>query len=131
MFQPANYANAKNHYVSLELASRLEGANAHGLVTILYDELLRSLDVMVATLRRSGNLSQQRHTDRARSILIALSASLDLENGGDVGQSLNRIYQAMIHQLAIAIKNDDNEKIQDIRNGIQSIATSWQNIISN
>jgi flagellar secretion chaperone FliS len=115
-------------YRALELASRLEGASPHKLVSILYEELQRSLAVMEAAIGQGKTLSQERHSQRARSILVALIASLDFERGGSVASTLNGVYKVMMVRLDSAIHYNDVSKLADLREGVEYIATSWNKL---
>jgi flagellar secretion chaperone FliS len=124
-----NLAKARNHYQSLDLASRVEGLSPHGLVALLYVELLHSLDVMAAALRHGRALSSEVHAVRAQSILLALSGSLDFERGGAVTLALNTVYRAMSRQLRAVISEGDTDKLAELRIGVDTIASSWNQLI--
>jgi flagellar secretion chaperone FliS len=123
-----NLLRARTQYQSLELASRVEGASPHALVGILYDELLRSLDVLGAALRQSRDIAREPSAARARSILTALSASLDFDQGGSVAQTLAGVYRAMTLTLSEAIATGDAAKLSELRDGVATISESWQRL---
>ena len=120
-----NLMRARNQYRSLELASRIEGASPHALVAILYEELLRSLDVLGAALRQGRDIGREAHSQRARSILTTLIASLDFEQGAAVADTLASVYRAMALQLSTALTHGDGAKLKELRDGVAAIATSW------
>ena len=120
-----NLMRARNQYRSLELASRIEGASPHALVAILYEELLRSLDVLGAALRQGRDIGREAHSQRARSILTTLTASLDFEQGAAVADTLASVYRAMALQLSTALTHGDGAKLKELRDGVAAIATSW------
>ena len=120
-----NLMRARNQYRSLELASRIEGASPHALVAILYEEVLRSLDVLGAALRQGRDIGREAHSQRARSILTTLIASLDFEQGAAVASTLASVYRAMALQLSTAVMNGDEAKLKELRDGVAAIATSW------
>jgi flagellar secretion chaperone FliS len=124
-----NLLRARNQYKSLELASRVEGASPHALVAILYEELLRAIDVLGAALRQGKDIAREPSAARARSILTALSASLDFDKGGSVAQTLGGVYRAMARQLAEAIARGDAMKLGEVREGIATISESWRRLI--
>lgn len=128
MYGRANFAQARNQYRSLELASRVEAASPHALVAILYDELMRSLDVLAAALRQGRDVSREPHAERARSILTALAASLDFDQGGTVATILAQVYQAMTRQLSDVIALRDGDKLGALRAGVATIAESWKQV---
>jgi flagellar secretion chaperone FliS len=123
-----NLLRAQSQYKSLELASRVEGASPHALVGILYDELLRSLDVLGAALRQGREIAREPSAARARSILMALSASLDFDQGGSVAQTLGGVYRAMTRQLLEVIADGDATKLIELRDGVETIAQSWKRL---
>jgi flagellar secretion chaperone FliS len=124
-----NLLRAQSQYKSLELASRVEGASPHALVGILYDELLRSLDVLGAALRQGREIAREPSAARARSILTALSASLDFDQGGSVAQTLSGVYRAMTRQLSEAVTTGDADKLSELRDGVATISESWKRLI--
>jgi flagellar secretion chaperone FliS len=123
-----NLLRAQSQYKSLELASRVEGASPHALVGILYDELLRSLDVLGAALRQGREIAREPSAARARSILMALSASLDFDQGGGVAQTLAGVYRAMTLTLSEAITSGDAAKLSALRDGVETISESWKRL---
>ena len=111
------------HYRMLELTSRIESASPHGLVGLLYEELLRALDLAIAAAalnKASG------HASKALSIIVALEGSLDVQKGGDLAVSLARIYRACSHGLSEAARTGNTQKLQEIRDAISNIAYAWQ-----
>lgn len=126
MYGRQNLLRAQSQYKSLELASRVEGASPHALVTILYEELLRALDVLGAALRQGKNIMREPSAVRARSILTALSASLDFEQGGGVADTLAAVYQAMMLQLSEAVAKGDAGKLAELYDGVSEISQSWR-----
>jgi flagellar secretion chaperone FliS len=127
--KPVN-ANGPNQYRILELRSKLESANPHGLVTILYEELMLSLDVLAAALRQGRVLLHEHHAFRAKSILIALSSSLDFDEGKSIAAILEKVYRAMIKQLDQAINNQDLKKLEELRSGIINVSDAWNSIVT-
>ena len=128
MYHNSRVANPQRHYQILELSSKLESADPHGLVSILYDELLRSLDVVAAALKQGRDISYERQSERAKSILLALSASLNFENGNSVADVLDGVYRAMLTQLTQAITDGSAEKLADLRAGKVEVSAAWQSI---
>lgn len=69
MMQPRTHpAIASQHYRMLELKSRVESASPHGLVGLLYEELIRSLDLALFAARKGQALIGNTHLVKAGSI---------------------------------------------------------------
>jgi flagellar secretion chaperone FliS len=119
-------AIASQHYRMLDLQSRVASASPHGLVGLLYEELLRSLDLIVAKHAQDKVIAGNAHLAKALSIIVALGGSLDFANGGDLAPVLNRIYRSAARSLNEAAKEDDVGKVEEVRDAISDIAYAWQ-----
>jgi flagellar secretion chaperone FliS len=120
--------HAQAQYLETDLVSRIEGASSHALVTLLYEQLVEAIEVMVARLSRGGMLGRDRQSQRAQSILVALQASLDFSKGGAVAKSLGAVYQSMTNELGRAISEQDAARLNQLRGGVMSIADAWRKI---
>lgn len=126
MYNRPSPMSARNRYQSLDLASRMEGASPHALVSILYEELERALDIAIHAIASEQRITANSQIARAQSILIALESGLDLERGGELAETLGVIYRAMLRQLAKA--GHDSAKIGEVKTGIVEMARSWRAI---
>jgi flagellar secretion chaperone FliS len=128
MYGQSYALRARNTYRALDLASRLDGASPHSLVTILYDELIGTLDVLGVAMRTGMAVTHDPNAARARSILITLRAGLDFSAGGDLAVTLNSIYVAMARLLDEAAQERSDQKLNELLTHIKSIATAWKQI---
>jgi flagellar secretion chaperone FliS len=126
MHSRAHPAIASQHYQSLELKSRVESAGPHALVGLLYEELLRSIDLVTARCRQGHDVQASPAYSKAQSIFIALENSLDFDQGGDLAVNLARIYRAGRNSLTEAAKANDQAKLREIRDAVSHIAYAWQ-----
>jgi flagellar secretion chaperone FliS len=120
-----NPVSASRHYRNLELASRVGEATPHALVALLYEELLRSLDIVISLANNHELLMSNAHVAKAQSILVALEGSLDFDNGGELAPVLARIYRASRKELNDAAVDGDIEKLTKLRDAISDIAYAW------
>jgi flagellar secretion chaperone FliS len=118
-------AIASQHYRTLELKSRVESSDLHALVALLYEEFIRSLDLIIMRCKQNSGIADNSHLTRALSILVALEGSLDFDKGGDLALSLARIYRSASQSLSEAIKIRDQVKLVEIRDAISNIAYAW------
>ncbi|RST31556.1 flagellar protein FliS [Sphingomonas ginkgonis] len=119
---------ARKTYQTLSVASRIEAAGPHELVAILYEELLRALDVTRAALLQGKPEALRQGRERASSILIALEASLDFERGGTLAPSLGRIYRSMQKELAAFGNEPRAERLEAVRKGVGDLLGAWVQI---
>lgn len=120
-----NPVSASRHYRNLELASRVGEATPHALVALLYEELLRSLDIVISLAKNEEVLASNPHVTKAQSILVALEGSLDFDNGGELAPVLAGIYRAARRELNDAATGSDNGKLSQLRDAISDIAYAW------
>ncbi|RRQ51517.1 flagellar protein FliS [Sphingorhabdus wooponensis] len=118
-------AFANQHYRDMELQSRVASASPHGLVSLLYEELLHALDLLTATAKRGTAISGNPHHTKALSIIIALETSIDFANGGDLAGVLQRIYRSAVYKLNAAAQTNDVAHIAELREAVSEIAYAW------
>ena len=126
MQHQARAVPASHHYRQLEAAGRAGGSGPYALVALLYEELLRSFDMVIATAGEQAGVASNIHMTRARSILSALENSLDFENGGTLAPVLARIYRAAATELASGTRNC--ERLSEYRAAFSTIAYAWTSL---
>jgi flagellar protein FliS len=119
---------ATGHYQALSIASRIEAASRHELVSILYEELVAAIDVTRAALVRQKPEAIQLGRSRTSSILVALDASLDFERGGELARTLAQLYRAMQKELAEAVHVNQPDRLADVRGGVTDLLAAWKRI---
>lgn len=116
---------ALSRYQEIDLGGRVGSADPHTLVTLLYDELLASLDVIARSMANGGNVHHGQH-GRAVALLAALESGLDLR-AGTLASSLAQIYRQMQRRLA-AVRNGDAKAVAEISEGVRNLADAWKSI---
>ncbi len=124
----SRFGAARARYQTVDLTSRIEGASPHGLVAILFEELLKSLDALSVAWERKDFTQRGARQQRALSILHGLEASLDLDGGGEVASSLAAIYAEARRLIIAAGNNNDPSSIGRAREMLGEIATAWEAI---
>jgi flagellar secretion chaperone FliS len=124
----ASYGRATEHYRTMDIASRVESADPHALVAILYDELLACIDVLAAAARRGHALATNRHAHKARAILVSLQSGLDFDAGGDLAPMLAGVYAATAEELEARVADGNIDRIAELRSAIESVALAWNDI---
>ena len=118
-------ANALSRYQEIDLGGRVGSADPHALVSLLYDELLASLDVIARSLANGGAIHTGQH-GRAVALLAALESGLDLR-AGTLASSLAQIYRQMQKRLSAA-RNGDAAAVAEISEGVRNLAEAWKSI---
>jgi flagellar protein FliS len=123
-----NPAGARARYHTIDVGSQLDAASPHRLIAILYEELLKQFDTMIAGLRAGSTANRPgmpERRSRANTILMGLEASLDHGQGGDLSQGLAAIYREARRMLGEGMTANDPERVIEARDMIAEIADAW------
>ena len=117
-----------NAYRQAEQDFLVEGSDGHGLVQLLFDELLVAIEETSISIELDDLAARSASSSKALSILYVLNSSLDFEKGGEVALSLEQLYGWSRRQLIEAIKENSRERLANIRTSIADIADAWASI---
>lgn len=116
-------------YVNANREAVAESENPHALITVLFDELIRSMRLYISNAN-SGELTEDEHFVRALTILYGLQSSLDFENGGEIADNLYRLYEYARQQLLLTTKGEDTSGVSAAVDAIENIREAWHKIES-
>lgn len=116
---------ALSRYQEIDLGGRVGSSDPHALVTLLYEELIASLDIIARSIANGGRIDLARHS-RALTILGALESGLDLKAGG-LAHSLAQIYRQMQRRLATA-RDGNLAAVNEVAEGVRNLAAAWKAI---
>ena len=117
-------------YRQIDIAGRTAEADPHQLVELLYDELIHALRTLSwATRYRQFEVKSEKAT-RATAILFALEAGLDFEQGGEVAQTLARLYRGARQSVIEASMGKDPAPFLHVASNLEEIAAAWRSVRS-
>ena len=122
------FGMAKARYQRVDVASRVEGANPHQLITVLYDELLKALDAMAAAMARNDYIQRGERQARALRLISGLETSLDFDQGGEIALGLAKIYREARRLTVAAGRENDVKLIERAREMLSEVAQAWEQI---
>ncbi|BBB10138.1 MULTISPECIES: flagellar export chaperone FliS [Sphingopyxis] len=128
MTATASTVRATGLYRRLQHESRAAAADPIELVTMLYDELETAIGVLGSMVRQGQRISATEPAHRARTILIGLDAGLDREAGGDVAESLSRVYRSMRRKLDESVAQNDGEALAELLDGVLTVSAAWRQL---
>ena len=129
MYYASGFAGAATkRYAAVHAGSRIEGSSPHGLVKILFDELLLAMDACALAMDQGDQHKANDKHIRATSILYALDSSLDFDKGGDIAISLAQIYRETRRLLLAAFDSRSSADVRAARALIGEIADAWNAI---
>lgn len=116
---------ASRRYAAVDTGSRVEGANPHQLVKILFDELLLAIDSAIISDRNGDRGKCSEKQARALSIIHALESSLDFDRGGQVAMGLAQIYREARRLIVAGLQTRTAGEMDKARHIISEIADAW------
>ncbi|MGE4431711.1 MAG: flagellar export chaperone FliS [Sphingobium sp.] len=127
-YSPAFAGNASKRYAAVHAGSRIESASPHGLVKLLFDELMLAMDASALSFDQGDLVKARDKQVRALSIVHALEGSLDFDNGGDIAISLAQIYRETRRLMVLSCEESQPAHIRKAHALIVEIAEAWNSI---
>lgn len=125
---PAFAGTASRRYAAVHAGSRVESASPHGLIKILFDELLLAIDASAKALEQGDQHKANDKNIRALSIVQALDSSLDFEKGGDIAIGLAQIYRETSRLMLLSQQMRSAAEARKAHAIISEIADAWNRI---
>lgn len=128
MFTSVN-ARAASAYRRVATDTRVQGADPHQLVALLFEALTQSLAGARGALARGDINAKGAAIGKAvRIIEEGLKAGLNLREGGEIAANLHSLYAYSITRLTHANLRNDDKALAEVQKLIEPIAQSWQQI---
>lgn len=131
MFMSTGYGgmgSAKQRYQTVDLESRIEGATPHRLIGIMFEELMKSMEIMIAAQRGGNRAKLIEKQARASNILLALETSLDFRNGGDIAVNLAKLYREARRLVQQGGRTNDPAMVELAREYLSGVVDAWEQI---
>lgn len=125
---PGFAGSASRRYAAIHAGSRIESATPHGLVKILFDELLQAMDACALAMERYDRTKANDKYIRTISIIHALDSSLDFDHGGDIAIGLAQIYRETRRLMIASQKSGTSGDVRKAHAIIAEIADAWNKI---
>ena len=116
-----SYANARNTYMT----AAVQTVPPAQLVVMLYDGLLRNIDLAGAALQRRDLEATHTGLVKAQAIVAELDASLDTSKW-PAGEGLKSLYRFVENELITANVAKDAERIRTCRELVAPLAEAWR-----
>jgi flagellar secretion chaperone FliS len=126
-----SYSNARaalNKYKSVNAHSMVEAASPHRLIQMLMEGALEKINVARAHMLSSQLGEKAQNITWAISIIDGLRISLDKEQGGDIAQNLEDLYDYMVRQLIQANLKNEPAILDEVTDLLLQIKTAWDAI---
>lgn len=113
-----------NRYRQTEVQSRTPVE----LVVMLYDGALRFIDVARSSIERNDIKARSTAVSRALDIISELRSTLDHEKGGDLAESLERLYAYITGRLVDASVKRDARPLEEATALLTTLREAWAGV---
>ena len=119
-----------NAYANSEREAVVESDNAHAMIAVLFDELLRSMNTYSKNLdKKSADLELRgKSFSKAISIIYALQSSLNFEEGGELSANLFRLYEYARLNLLDSFSSQNPSGINGAIESLTEISQAWHSV---
>ena len=96
------------------------------MIVMLYDGAIKFLTIAASKLEKGDSYAAHTNMVRGKSIIAELLASLNLSEGGEIAENLQRLYAYMFSELIDANLEKDRQRIEHVINLLKELRTGWQ-----
>ncbi len=116
---------ALKQYQHVGNTGRIEDADGHRLVTLLFEGALERINGARAALL-AGNLARKGELiGKAVTILGGLRETLDMDAGGELAGNLDYLYGYMQRRLLEAHVRNDGEMMSEVTDLLRPLVEAW------
>lgn len=115
-------------YGQVEISSRIDSANPHELIGMLFDGAIDRINVAKGQIERKQTADKCASLSKAINIIEGLRLCLDKEKGGEVAKNLEDLYEYMSKQLLRANAGDRVELLDEVINLLARVRDGWSHI---
>jgi flagellar protein FliS len=100
-------------------------ANGLKLVVMLYEGLIRFISQAKSSIQNKNYADKAVALDRALAIVGELQSTLNLREGGEIAESLDRLYTYMTERLLQASANLDTRLLDEVIKLLKTLNSAW------
>jgi len=126
---PTHIHDAAAAYRQTGIDSGAECTNSHGIVLLLLEGAIQQINSARNHLAFKGSVAEKGgHIGVALEIIGVLRGSLDMEQGGDIAQNLDALYDYMQRRLLESNLHNDVDGLDEVARLLRTIRSGWQGI---
>lgn len=120
--------SAVEQYKKIGVASSVEAADPHRLIQMLMLGALEKMAVAKGYLERNDMANKGINISWAISIIEGLRSSLNIDEGGDLAQNLEDMYDYMIRRLLRANLENDISLLDEVSSLLLTVKSAWDKL---
>lgn len=123
------YKVGSNAYKQVNLETSVSQASPHQLIVLLFDGALNAIRLAELHMQKGNIPDKGKAISKAINIIDnGLKSCLDLNQGGEIAENLDQLYQYISQQLVLANLHNDSKKLQTCFDLLDNIAQAWREI---
>lgn len=115
-------------YKKVSVDSQLSAASPHKVIQMLMAGAIERLVQGKAAMAQGNIAVKGERLGKALDIVISLRTCLSMDDGGDVAQNLDQLYEFMISQISLANMENNPQSIDDVIDILREIKSAWDQI---
>jgi flagellar protein FliS len=115
-------------YGKVAVGSEVNFASPHRLVQMLMEGAVEKIAIAKGHMDRKEFAEKGKHINWAISIINGLRSSLNLEEGGEIAQNLDSLYDYMVRRLSEANLKNDITILDEVSSLVLEIKSAWDAI---
>ena len=123
-----NQKRGARQYGKVAVGSEVNYASPHRLVQMLMEGALEKIAIAKGHMDRNEYEERGKHINWAISIINGLQGSLNMEEGGEMANNLDSLYNYMVRRLSEANLKNDLAILDEVSALILEVKTAWDAI---
>lgn len=126
----ANSRSVAHSYANVGLETGVVAASPHKLIIMLYEGAELALRMAIKHMNE-GNIAQKSASITKASVIIiqdGLRTALDLQQGGDIAQKLDALYDYMNQRLMLAHVQNQVAPLEEVLGLLRELHGAWEQI---
>lgn len=121
--------NAAHAYATVGLETGVVAASPHQLIVMLYEGAELAVRMAIKHMNESDIAKKSAAISKASSIILGgLKAALDPQQGGEIAQRLDTLYDYMNNRLMLAHVNNQTAPLEEVLGLLRELRGAWQQI---
>ncbi|MBM7623038.1 flagellar export chaperone FliS [Sporohalobacter salinus] len=108
---------------------QVKTANQNKLLIMLYQGCIKFLKLAKEGIEEGDIEKKNEYLQRSQSIINELKNTLDFEQGDDIAQDLDQLYDFMNRQLIAANIQNKAELVDEVRELMKDLLVTWREVI--
>ena len=123
------YKMGSQAYKQVNLETSVSQASPHQLIVLLFDGALNAIRLADLYIQKGNIAGKGKAISKAINIIDnGLKSCLDLDQGGEIAENLDQLYQYISQQLVFANLHNDTQILQTCFDLLNNITQAWREI---